>query len=124
MAAIPQADSLAALVPIKTASFLKNCLSSSVVSTPKKWVKTPMMVSSSSVGSLKGQLPGITISIWNSPLHQTQESSVEGISLLELVGVLSQEQVSSVDKIADDQSEDLSQIQTRDHLLERLSSAV
>lgn len=83
-----------------------------------------MMVSNSSVGSLKGQLASLTVSTWNSPLHQTQESSVEGISLLQLVGVLTQEQVSSVDKIANDQSEDLSQIQTRDHLLERLSSAV
>jgi hypothetical protein len=52
IAAIPQADSRAARVPINTASFLKNSRSSSVVSIPKKCVNTPMMVSSSSVGSL------------------------------------------------------------------------
>jgi hypothetical protein len=52
IAPMPHALSLAARVPMSAASFLKNCRSSVVVSTPKKWLNMPMMVSSSSVGSL------------------------------------------------------------------------
>ena len=61
----------------------------------------------------------------NAPLHERQESRVKRVSLLELVRVLAQEQVSSVDQVANDQTEDLSEIQTGNHLLEslRMSSA-
>jgi len=52
MAAIPHAERRAERVPMSTASFLKNWRSSRVVSRPKKWLKTPITVRSSSVGSL------------------------------------------------------------------------
>ena len=59
------------------------------------------------------------------PLHQTQEGCVERVSLLQLVRVLAQEQVSGINQVANDQTEDLSEVETGDHLLEclRVSSS-
>lgn len=54
IAAIPHADIRAARLPISFASARKNCRSASVVSSAKKWEKMPMIMSSSSVGSLCG----------------------------------------------------------------------
>lgn len=52
IAAIPHADIRAARRPISFASARKNCRSASVVSSAKKCEKMPMIMSSSSVGSL------------------------------------------------------------------------
>jgi len=41
------------------------------------------------------------------PFHQGQESSVEGVSHLDLVCILTQEEDTFVDQIADDETQDL-----------------
>jgi hypothetical protein len=56
----------------------------------------------------------------SSPFHQTQKGSVESVGLLQLVGVLTQEEVTRVDEVADDKTEDFTEVKTSDHLLERL----
>ena len=52
IAAIPHALRRAARLPTRRARARKNCRSASVVSMPKKWVKMPIIIRSSSVGSL------------------------------------------------------------------------
>ena len=58
----------------------------------------------------------------NSPLHQGQEGSVKVEGLLELVSVLTQEEISLVDELADDETEDFAEVKTGNHLLKRLLS--
>lgn len=87
-----------------------------------------MTVKSSSVGSLRferlsreSHRPSSTCgAVSRSPLHQRQERGVDGVSLLKLVGVLTQEEVTGLDKLGQDQSEDFSEVETGDHLLEGL----
>lgn len=55
-----------------------------------------------------------------SPLHQRQEGGIECICLFKLVGILTKEEVAIVDQFAQDQSEDFSEIETSNHLFERL----
>jgi len=53
-------------------------------------------------------------------LHEREEGGIERIGLFELVGVLTEEEISIVDELAEDQSEDFSEVKTGNHLLERL----
>ena len=54
------------------------------------------------------------------PLHQRQERGVDGVSLLKLVGVLTQEEVTGLDKLGQDESENFSEVETGDHLFKGL----
>lgn len=54
----------------------------------------------------------------NAPLHQTQERRIHRIRNLELVRVLAQEEHTVVDELANDQSEDLAEVATRDEFLD------
>lgn len=58
----------------------------------------------------------------NLPLDQRQESSVEDERLLDLVGFLPEEENALIDELAHDQAEKFTQVQSSDHLLERLLS--
>lgn len=90
-----------------------------MVSIPKKWLKTPITVSSSSVGSLSSAYTSIQARA-DAPLHQTEEGGIERVSLFQLVRVLTQKQISGVDQVANDQSEHFSKVQTRNHLFKCL----
>lgn len=84
-----------------------------------------MMVRSSSVGSLKSELRSSALSILeHAPLHEGQERSVERVRLLELVSVLTKEELSVVDQFHEDESEHFAKVETGDHLLERLLSGL
>lgn len=81
-----------------------------------------MIVKSSSVGSLLSARHHHQSH--DPPLHQTEESSVESVCFFQLVRVLSQEQISRIDQVAQDESEHLSEVETGDHLFERLLSGL
>jgi hypothetical protein len=53
-------------------------------------------------------------------LHEREEGSVERVSLLELVRVLAEEEVTRVDELAENETEDLAEVETGNHLLKRL----
>lgn len=53
-------------------------------------------------------------------LNKGQERGVKCVGLLKLVRVLAEEQLSLVDELAEDESEDLAEVETGNHLLERL----
>ena len=53
-------------------------------------------------------------------LHEGEEGCVEGVGDLKLVGVLTEEENTIVDELADDQTQDLAEIATGDELLECL----
>jgi hypothetical protein len=55
-----------------------------------------------------------------SRLDEGKESGVESVRLLDLVGDLTKEELALVDELAQDQTEDLSEVESGDHLLERL----
>ena len=53
-------------------------------------------------------------------LDEGKERGVESEGDLDLVGDLSEEELSIVDELADNETEDLSEVETGDHLLESL----
>lgn len=123
MAAIPHALSLAARRPTSFASARKNCRSASVVSNAKKCEKMPMIMRSSSVGSLQNRGSVNTYvchrtSEKNSgPLHKRQESGVEAVCDLNLVRVLTEEDSAFVDELANNEAKNLAEVATRDKFL-------
>ena len=84
IAAIPQELNLAARRPMSLARARKNCRSANVVSSAKKCVKIPMIIKSSSVGSL-GRIDRLHQHVFCGkvnaviPFHKGQESRVEAI---------------------------------------------
>jgi hypothetical protein len=56
--------------------------------------------------------------------HERQECSVECVGFFELVGVLSKEEISVIDEFAENESEDFSEVETGNHLFERLLSGL
>lgn len=103
-----------------------------VVSREKKWAKRPVTVRSSSVVSLRSRAnhqpptpsPLSTADQSDVPLDQTQERSVKHEGLLDLVGLLSEEQDTVINELDHDEAEDLSKVQSSDHLFESLLSGL
>lgn len=60
----------------------------------------------------------------HSPLHQGQECRVKCISLLELVCVLAQEQITRIDELDQNKPENFAEVETGDHLLKRLARPI
>lgn len=112
IAAMPHELSLAARRPISLASARKNWRSASVVSRAKKCVNMPMIIRSSSVGSLTRLEPMSLLGRSDPPLHQGQKGSIKTIRFLEFVCILTKEEDALIYELANDQSENFAQIST------------